>query len=102
MPEERRKRSLPPFSTQKVDIQECCKVLFYTMKFWDRCIDSRLRDEIGIQENRGDFMPGRSMTERVFVVRQLHEKYHVIQRDLRGPFIDLEQIYDRVLRELTW
>ncbi|GJY76679.1 retrovirus-related pol polyprotein LINE-1 [Tanacetum coccineum] len=48
------------------------------------------------------FMPGRSTTEAIHLLRSLMEKYRERQRDLHMTFLDLEKAYDCIPRELVW
>ncbi|GJZ32301.1 retrovirus-related pol polyprotein LINE-1 [Tanacetum coccineum] len=72
------------------------------MKLWERVIERRLRRETRVTENQFGFMPGRSTTEAIHLLRSLMEKYRERQRDLHMAFLDLEKAYDSVPRELVW
>ena len=72
----------------------------HTMKLWKRVIEHRLRLEINISQNQFGFMPGRSTTEAIHLLRHLMETYRVQKRDLHMVFIDLEKAYDRISRNL--
>jgi len=47
----------------------------YTMKLWERVIEHMLRQNVKISKNQFGFMPGRSMTEAIHLLRQLIERF---------------------------
>ena len=47
-------------------------------------------------------MPGKGTTDAMFALRMLMEKYRKGQKELYFVFVDLEKVYDRVLREELW
>ena len=78
MPSEWRTSTGIPLYKNKGDNQDCnnyrgIKLLSHMMKLWERIIEGRLRKEISISKNQFDFMPGRSTTEAIHLIRRLLE-----------------------------
>ena len=108
IPDEWRKSTLIPIFKNKGDIMECgsyrgIKLMCHSMKLYERVQEGRLRNLVEISEEQFSFMKGKSTTDAIFSLRQLQEKFREGQEDLHSVFIDLEKVYDRVLREeLYW
>ena len=102
-----RNRILVPIFKEKSDVQECknyrgIKLLTHTFNIWEKVVDRRLRECTEIHESQFGFMPGRSTTDAIFILKQTIEEHREGQKDIRVNFIDLEKAYDRVPREEIW
>src|SRR5215469_16812339 len=107
MLEERRVSGLVPLYNGKGDVQQCSnyrgiKLLSQTMKIWEKVIDARLRKVTGVASNQFGFVPGKSTIQLVFMLRQMMEKYRRSRKGMHIVYVDLENAYDRVPRELVW
>ena len=64
------------------------------MKLWKRIIEARIRKVMIIDQQFG-FMPGRSVTDAIFCLRMLLEKWSEVQKAVHCVFIDMEKAYDK-------
>ncbi|XP_065317024.1 uncharacterized protein LOC135925563 [Gordionus sp. m RMFG-2023] len=67
-----------------------------------KIIEKSLRDIIEIGETQFGFMPGRSTTDAIHAIRQMSEIYREKNKKLHMVSLDLERIFDRILRKLWW
>ena len=65
-------------------------------------MDRRMRQCTNIHESQFGFMPGRSTTDAIFILKQTIEKHREGQKNIRVTFIDLEKAYDSIPREEIW
>ena len=61
-----------------------------------------MRECPDIHESQFGFMPGRSTTDAIFIIKLIIEQFREGQKDICVYFIDLENAYDRVPREEIW
>jgi len=97
-----------PIFKGKGDPMDCgsyraVKLLEHTMKLMERILESRIREQVNIDEMQFGFMPGKGTVDAIFIARQIQEKYNAKRKDLYFAFIDLEKAFDRVPRDvLQW
>ena len=80
MPDEWRRSVLVPLYKGKGDIKECenylgIKLIIHTMKLWESVIEARIRKKVRIAEQQFGFIPGGSITDAIFCLRMLLEKW---------------------------
>ena len=68
------------------------------MKGFEKVLDSRLRKLVNIDDCQFGFMPGKSCTDAIFILRRLQEKYIEKEKKVYHIFVDLEKAFDRVPR----
>ena len=74
----------------------------HTMKIWKRIIETRLKDRVEISKQQYGFIPEKEITDAIFALKMLMEKYREGQREFHCVFVNLEKTYDRVPREELW
>ena len=78
------------------------KLLEHVMKVLERIVETQIRSSIKIDDMQCGFMPGRGITDAIFIVRQLQEKFLAENKNLYLAFVDLEKAFDRVPRQFLW
>ena len=72
------------------------------MKVLESVTENLLQQQVRIDDMQFGFMPGRSTTDAIFIVRQLQEKFCGVNNTLYMDFVDLEKAFDRVHRRVIW
>ena len=65
-------------------------------------MDRRMRQCTNIHDRQCGFMPGRSTTDAIFILKQTIQKHREEQNNIRVKFIDLEKAYDSIPRVEIW
>ena len=78
------------------------KLLELVMKILERILDNVIRQQVSIDNMQFGFMPGRSTTDAIFILRHMQEKHLSKKKNLYMGFIDLEKAFDRVPRQVLW
>ena len=77
------------------------KLLEHGMKVAERVLEKRLRTVVAVDAMQFGFMPGKSTTDAIFIVRQMQEKHLAKDTDLFFAFVDIEKAFDRVPRKVV-
>lgn len=106
MPDDWERSLSIPLYKGKGDPLECgsyrtIKLLEHGMKVVERVLESRLRELVVIDSMQFGFMPGKSTSDAIFIVRQIQEKFLVKEKALFFAFVDLEKAFDRIPREVV-
>ena len=68
---------------------------------FEKILERRLRTLITVNNMQFGFYPGKGTTDAVFII-QLQEKHLEVHKDLLITFVDLENAYHRVPRDLMY
>ena len=60
------------------------------------------QQQVRIDNMQFGLMPGRSTTDAIFIVRQLQENFHAINKTLYMAFVNLENAFHRLSRLVIW
>jgi len=63
-------------------------------------IEREIRERVLFQYNQFGFMPGKSTTEAIFILKHVQEKVLEGNNKRNWTFVDLEKAFDRVTSEL--
>ena len=107
IPEDWKKSWMVNVYKGKGDALECgsyrgIKLLEQPLKILERVVERRLRNMVKIDEMQFGFTPGRGTMDAIFIVRQVQERFLEKKKDLWMAFVDLENAFDRVPREVLW
>ena len=72
------------------------------MKLLERVLGSFVLEMVDIDGMQFGFVPGRSTTDAIFIIRHLLEKYIAANKPLYFAFVDLEKAFDRVPNKVLW
>ena len=61
-----------------------------------------MKIEGSIEDNQRGFKSGRGCEDQVFTLRQLDEKAREKKQSVYIGFMDLKNMYDRIIREALW
>ncbi|VDL72487.1 unnamed protein product [Nippostrongylus brasiliensis] len=91
MPEAWRDSTIVPILKQKGDAMECSNykginLISHIAKVFERMVNSRFRKMVPISQEQFGFMTGRSISDAIFIVRQVMDKY---REKRKLPFLDL-------------
>ena len=105
MPDEWQTSVLVPIFKGKGDIRDCntyrgVKLLEHAMKIVERVLERRIRELVNIDSIQFGFMPGRGMTDELFVVRRMQKEYRDKKKKLYMCSVDIQKAFDRVPRKV--
>ena len=78
------------------------KLLEQLKKMLERVLEKRIGCQVSIDNMQFGFMPGKGTTDAIFIMRQVQEKHQAKKKKkLYYAFVDLENAFDRVPREVV-
>ena len=70
---------------------------------FERVIEKYIREAVNIDDMQFGFMPGKGTMDAIFITRIMQERFLAKKKDLYFTFVDLENAFDRVPRQVvTW
>ena len=96
MPEEWKTSVVIPIFKGKGDAMNCgayrgVKLLEHGMKIVERVLEKKIRLLVSLDEMQFGFMPGKSTTDALFILRRMQEEYGDKGRQLYMCFVDLRE-----------
>ena len=76
----------------------------FARKIYAKCLKRKCRKIVKSKPEDGQygFRLGCSITDQIFILKQIFEKSLEYGKDLFACFVDLEKAYDRVLWDKLW
>jgi hypothetical protein len=74
----------------------------HTINLWEMIIEYRLSGVINVTKNQFDFMPERSIMNGIFLIIQFMERCREQKKDMHMIFIDQENVYNKVTKNIIW
>ena len=69
------------------------------MKVFERLLETKIREQVKIDDMQFGFTHEKSITGAIFTVRQIQEKIRAKDKRLYYAFVDLEKAFDIIPRE---
>ena len=97
-----------PIYKEKGDVINCCaykevKLLKHGMKIAKRVLEKRIGALVEVDDMQLNFMPGRRMTDALFIVKRMPKKYMEKDKKLHICLVNLEKAFDRFpKRVIQW
>ena len=71
------------------------------MKVIERMLEKKIRCQMLIDNMQFDFLHGKRTTDAIFIMRQVQKKHQAKKKKLYYAFVDLENTFDRMPREVV-
>ena len=76
------------------------KLLEHAVKIVERLLENRIRGLVTIHDMQFGFMPGKSTTHALFILRRMQEEFRGRKKKVYMCFVDLEKAFDSVPRKV--
>ena len=70
------------------------------MKVLERVLEKKIRCQVSSDNMQFGFMPGKGITDAIFIMQQVQEKHQAKKKKLYYAFVDLEKAFNTVPREV--